>query len=211
MKRSFSVWVAAIAIALAAVGIAAAQLQNQSLGDYARAAKKAKAAPDAKTAPRVYDNDNLPSKTSISVVGDSASGATADGQNAADDKAAKDKPGDQAGEKKTPQLATGQSSAEREQALDAWKQKLADQKEKVSLLSREVDVLQREHQLKASEFWGNSAQRAQNPNGFADEDKKDQEKIAEKQKQLDEAKAKLSDMQDQARKEGAPNSVTEQN
>jgi len=45
---------------------------SQSLGDYARAVKKTKNAP-ASDHKKVYDNDNLPANSSISVVGNTTS------------------------------------------------------------------------------------------------------------------------------------------
>jgi hypothetical protein len=41
------------------------------------------------------------------------------------------------------------------------------------------------------------------------EEAKYQQQVAEKQKKLDEAKTKLGDLQDEAHKAGAPNSVAE--
>ena len=69
--------------------------------------------------------------------------------------------------------------------------------------------MQREYRVKQAEFYANTASRAENPNGFADDDAKYQQQIAERQKRLDEAKQKLSDVQDDARKAGAPNSAIE--
>jgi hypothetical protein len=190
------------------------------LGDYARAVKRTKA-PAAKTAAKVYDNDNLPPAASINVVGDNAKPASDQDSKAADQDANQDQdkpknPVDTAkqeaptGEKKPEaQLKAGQSAEERQKALDAVKEKLAGQKDKISLLSRELDVLQREHQLKAAEFYANTPRRTQNPNGFKDEDAKYKQQIADKQKQLDEAKGKLSGMEDEAHKAGAPNSITQ--
>src|SRR5689334_14924595 len=54
-----------VVIALTVVG----QSQNQSLGDYARGVKKTTPATKAKRTPRVYDNDNLPTQTTLSIVG----------------------------------------------------------------------------------------------------------------------------------------------
>jgi hypothetical protein len=200
--------------------MASGQAQQQPLGDYARAVKRTKA-PAAKTAAKVYDNDNLPPAASINVVGDNAKPASDQDSKAADQDANQDQdkpknPVDTAkqeaptGEKKPEaQLKAGQSAEERQKALDAVKEKLAGQKDKISLLSRELDVLQREHQLKAAEFYANTPRRTQNPNGFKDEDAKYKQQIADKQKQLDEAKGKLSGMEDEAHKAGAPNSITQ--
>lgn len=198
-------------LSMLASGIATAQSQTQSLGDYARAVKKAKNPPAANTAPKVYDNDNIPTKTSISVVGDTKSDEASSDQKKDDQDKGKEadaKQDDQSKDKK-PELKAGQSVEERQKALDELKGKLTEQKDKISLLSRELDVLQREHQLKAAEFYANTARRTQNPNGFQSDDAKYKQQIADKQKQLDDAKAKLSGMEDEARKAGAPNSITE--
>jgi hypothetical protein len=103
----------------------------------------------------------------------------------------------------------GQTPAEREKATSAWKAKFADQKDKIKLLSRELDVLQREYKLKAADFYNNTALRAQNASYFAADDAKYKQQIADKQKDLDAATAKLASMQEEARKTGVPNSATE--
>ena len=217
MKRLFSLFTAAVIITFTASNFSAAQSQtypSESLGDIARAAKKTKSAPAAS---KVYDNDNIPKITSISVVGDEGS-ATASDQKKADGQdqdqtknpdGTPKKDGQTGDQKPEVQLKPGQSAEERQKALDQWKDKLAGQKDKISLLSRELDVLQREHQLKAAEFYSDTGRRTQNPNGFSEEDAKYKQQIADKQKQLDDAKGKLNDMEDEARKAGAPNSITE--
>jgi hypothetical protein len=224
MKRVFLFCLAAMTT-VAVSGIAVAQSQassSPSLGDYARAVKKTKS--PEKNSGKVYDNDNLPNSSSLSVVGqttttdaeqdkdkdkdkDPGSQAkegdkTADGKTA-DEKSETGKKGDKA------QLKAGQGAEERQKALAAWKAKLDEQKSQVSLLTRELDVLQREHDIKATEFNGDTARRVQNPSGFAAEDAKYKKQIAEKQKAVDAAKGKLSEMQEEARKSGAPNSVAE--
>jgi len=114
------------------------------------------------------------------------------------------------GEKKPDaQIKPGQSAEDRQKALDAWQKKLDGQKDKISLASRELDVLQREYQLKVSEFYSDAAHRVQNPNALFDDDAKYKQQIADKQKTLDDAKSQLNDMQEEARRSGAPSSVTE--
>jgi len=159
MKRVFLFCLAVMVITVAASGIAVAQSQassSPSLGDYARAVKKTKG--PEKNSAKVYDNDNLPNNSSLSVVGqtpaadadqDKDAGAQAkDGDKAADGKTADEKT---ASEKKV-ELKAGQAAEERQKALAAWKAKLDEQKSQVSLLTRELDVLQREHDIKATEF-----------------------------------------------------------
>ena len=119
------------------------------------------------------------------------------------------KTGDNADKKQDAQIKPGQSAEDRDKALEAFKKRLDGQKDKIALLSRELDVLQREYQLKVSEFYADAAARVQNPNGLVDVDGKYKPQIAEKQKALDDANNQLNNMQDEGRRSGAPNSVLE--
>ena len=207
MKRVLTMSLATLLIGLACSAAAFAQGTSQSLGDYARSLKKAKSAPAP--APKVYDNDTMPTAASVSVVGNSSS---TDAVNTGDAKSADASSTSPAGDKKDdPQIKAGQSIDERKQAVDAWKQKLDDQNKKIDALSHELDLLQREYRVKAAEFYADTARRTQNPTGFAKDDADYKQQIADKQKAVDAAKAKLSDLQEEARKAGAPTSVAEQN
>ncbi len=218
MKRAFYSWLAVIVITVAVSSIAGAQAQSASpsLGDYARAVKKTQS-PEKTPAKVVYDNDNLPTSSSLSVVGqesntdadkDSKSQAK-DGDKDATGKTADGKSGTEKKSDKDAEMKPGQSAEEREKALAAVKTKLDDQKKQIDLLARELDVLKREHDIKQTEFYADTARRVQNPNGFVAEDAKYKTQIADKQKALDAAKQKLADMQEDARKSGAPNSVAQ--
>ena len=194
--------------------VAFAQSPSQSLGDYARSVKKTKNAP-ASDQKKVYDNDNLPANSQISVVGNAPSSLQ---QSPSDQSADAAAPSGQAGssadkkdEKKDPELKAGQSQDDRKKALDSWKEKLAAQNEKVSGLAHEVELLQREYTVKSAEFYSNPANMAQHPKGFSKDDSDFKQKIADKQKDLEAAKTKLSEMQDEARRAGAPATTTEQN
>lgn len=204
MKNTFLFLVAMVVLA---AGSSLAQSQSSaSLGDVARAVKKTQA--PAKSAPKVvYDNDNLPADGKLSVVGTPTKDATtADASPNADQ--SKDT-NSEASAKTDDSVKPGQTSEERDKAQVAWKVKFADQKDKINLLSRELDVLQREYKLKSTEFLNDPVARAQNPNSLMRDDAKYKQQIADKQKDLDAAKAKLSDMQEEARKAGVPNSMTE--
>lgn len=209
MKPIFSFCLIVVAVTLMASAVARAQSQTTppSLGDYARAVKKAPKTPTA--AAKVYDNDNLPKNSSLSVVGATGetdhNAAAQDRDKSADGKTADDK----SKAEKTPEIKPGQSIDERQKALAAWQSRLDEQRKSVELLSRELDVLKREHDIKATEFYSNTTIRAQNPTAFAATDEKYKQQIADKQAALDAAKTKLDDLQDQARKSGAPSSVTE--
>jgi hypothetical protein len=208
----FSLVSTAVLTAVAMSAIAGAQSPSQpSLGDYARSVKKAQPVkPPAKV---VYTNDNLPDGSSLNVVGKTPD-ASADQKKdqAKDTDATKDAQASDADKDKNNDkdaLKPGQTPAEHDQALAALKSKLDEQKSKVDLLTRELAVLQGEYQLKATNFANNPQQRVQNPGGFDVEGAKYKQEIADKQKDLDAAKAKLGAMQDQARKSGAPTSAVE--
>src|SRR5271167_260414 len=114
MKRIMNAWMAIAALVLLASGASA-----QSLGDYARAARKNK--PQSETAARIYDNDNLPTNQQVSVVGPEAAPAAKDGQGTAK------------AEVRDPKIA----EAERKQAADDMQKKMDAQKEKIGALSHE--------------------------------------------------------------------------
>src|ERR1039458_5779021 len=99
----------------------------QSLGDYARAARKNKPEPTA--ASRHYDNDNLPTGEDLSVVGPPPS-SDANAGNANSTQATK--------------AAAARGAAERQQAADEWRKKLDQQQQKIDSLNHELDLDQRE-------------------------------------------------------------------
>jgi hypothetical protein len=219
MRIDLKLFLSGLVVLSALVVSSGAQSQNQSLGEYARGVKKTKPAQASPAKPKVYDNENLPTGATLSVVGTASQDANpvdakvetkadANAKSADPSKAAPKANG--ADEKKQEaQIKPGQSLEDRKQALDAWQKKLDGQKDKVSLASRELDVLQREYQLKVSEFYSDATHRVQNPNALFDEDSKYKQQIADKQKAVDDAKSQLTDMQDEARRAGAPSSITE--
>jgi hypothetical protein len=161
---------------------------DQPLGDVARMARRHKPAP----APgeKVYDNDNLPGKGAISLIG-STDPAQDQANTTAAGKDDKDKDGTA-------------SADEHKKASDQWAGKIADQKQEISRLERELNVLQRESQIHATVNYADMGSRLGNNAKYAEEDKQYQQQIADKQKALDEAKQKLDDMQEEARKAGVP-------
>jgi hypothetical protein len=175
--------------------------QNESLGDYARSIRKDK----KPAAPKTFDNDNLPTSDKLSVVGnaqptppDSQAAQTGD-QSQPGDKQADDSA------KKT----DGQSPEDRQKANDDWKAKIASQKDKIDLLSRELDVVQREYKLRAAAMYADVGNRLRNSAEWDKEDAQYKQQIADKQKALDDAKQQLDDTQEQARKAGVPSSMRE--
>jgi hypothetical protein len=188
----------------------ATQGPDQSLADYARKVRKDTGADKVK--PKVFDNDNLPKNDKLSIVGkqtlaEAGSGAeeganekpAAEAKPAPDAKAAS---GDKA-------AATEDEKAKKEAEWKGWQDKIKAQKDQISLASRELDVTQREYQLRAAAIYADAGNRLRNETQWDKEDAKYKQQIADKQKALDDAKQKLEDMQEEAHKAGVPSSMTE--
>ena len=185
MKRNAAYGIA-IAVVVGVTGLNVVQAQTesstpsgQSLGEYARQVRKG---PDTKSKPKVFDNDNLPKNDNLSVVGNAASPV----EPGAEEKPAE--PANAAGaanDGKTqaanpPSDTSKMEPKEREAAWKQWGDRLADQQKQIDLSQRELDVLQREYQVRAAAMYGDVG-----------------------------AKQKLEDLQEQARKAGVPSSVRE--
>ena len=186
---------------------------GQSLGDYARQVRKD---PGATAKPKVFDNDNLPTEDKLSVVGSARasndSSAQADNTTAA---ASEAKSGDaksgtegKAGsEDKVAPSATAKTPDEeavKQAAVKQWGDKLAAQKDQIDLAGRELDVLQREYQIRAAAMYADAGNRMRNSGDWDKQDAQYKQQIADKQKALEDAKQKLEDMQEDARKAGVP-------
>jgi hypothetical protein len=211
MKRIAHVLVAGIILAGMMAPFAGAQNstpQEQPLGDYARAVRKDKKTASAKQ----FDNDNLPMNDKLSVVGSAASG---DGQAGGDKSQTAGSGGPDAGpsdkkaDNKPAGVQPGESAEDREKTYDAWKDRLTEQKAKVELLNRELDVEQREYQLRAAAMYADAGNRLRNSGSWDKEDTEYKQKLAEKKKAAEAAKQALDDMQEDARKAGIPSSVRE--
>jgi hypothetical protein len=202
MKRITHFWIAAILI-MTAASVASAQTstaQPQSLGDYARTVRKDKKPSSAKQ----FDNENLPVDDKLSVVGGAA--ASGDQQTA---------PGveptaNQTADAKPAVIQPGESPEDRQKTYDAWKDKIAAQKAKTDLAARELDVQQREYQLRAAAMYADAGNRLRSAGTWDKEDADYKKKIEEKKKAADEAKEQLENMQEEARKAGVPTSVREE-
>ena len=207
MKRLLCILLAEIGLAALLATLAGAQ-QSQPLGDYARAVRKE----DKKGSVKKYDNDNLPTSDKISVVGSTPESTAPEDANpgsGSDTSAAK--PGDSSTAttpESQPQDATKKGN-DPQKVNDEWKQKISDQKAKVELLSRELDVMQREYRLRAAAFYADAGNRLRNQGSWDKEDAQYKQQVAQKQKAVDDAKKALDDLKEQARKAGVPPRVRE--
>jgi len=166
---------------------------QSSLGTYARSVRKD---PAAKAKPKVFDNDNLPTEDKLSVVGDTVAA------NAANNTAAPSDNKDASGSK--PAGSPDDDAAKKQAAWKDWQDKLSTQKGSIDLTSRELDVVQKEYQLRAAAMYADVGNRMRNAAQWDKEDADFKQKIADKQKAVEDAKQKLEDMQEEARKAGVP-------
>jgi hypothetical protein len=163
----------------------------QSLGDYARAARKKKPEPTSST--RHYDNDNLPTNETLSVVGPPPPATANAGQAAANTsstpatKAAAD---------------PAAAAAERQKTADEWKKKLDQQKQKIDSLNHELDLDQREQHLRAAAFYGDAGTRLRDSAQYSKDEAQYKSDVEGKQKAAAAAQQELDQMQEQARKAG---------
>ena len=196
-----------------AEGQATPPSQNQSsLADYARKVHKDTGA--TKAQPKVFDNDNLPKEDKLSIVGQRPVAEVSPAAEGANEKPAASperKPAPEAkpaGEAK-PAAAGEDEKAKKQAEAKAWQDKLSAQKDQVSMASRELDVTQREYQLRAAAMYADVGNRLRNSTQWDKEEATYKTQIADKQKALDDAKQKLEDMKEEAHKAGVPSSITD--
>jgi hypothetical protein len=166
----------------------AAQDQDAGQGSVADAARKARAEKKENVKPKmVIDNDNLGTLTgTVNVVGEAPKPAEGSGDKGADDKSAK--PGDTA----KPEAAKGESY---------WRQKFTDAHSKLDADAHELDILQREYNLKQQQFYTDP--QAALKQDYSRQDLTDQKaKIDQKTAAVDQDKTALSDLEDQLRQAG---------
>lgn len=211
----FALLLAAIALPAGAQSEAPAGSQSassgQSLGEYARRVRKPG---ETSSKPKVFDNDNLPKTEHLSIVGKSQPSPTQQASTEAQQESAP-----AASSQSTPAAASGEKAAEAKNPEDqaskqtGWKQwsdKIKAQEQQIELVSRELDVLQREYQLRAAAMYADAGNRLRNQGEWDKQDAQYKQQIVDKQKSVDDAKQKLDDLREEARKAGAPTSVQEQ-
>jgi len=200
-----------------------AQPKDQtSLGDYARKVHKD---PGTPAHPKVFDNDNLPKTDKLSVVGQPApvepsavtaaesgdkSAAPSNGKAASDNKTPAEGKAATENKAETPAKPASEDDQAKKQAeWKTWQDRIAAQKDQINLATRELDVTQREYQLRAAAMYADAGNRLRNEGAWDKEDADYKQKIADKQKTLDDAKQKLDDLKEEAHKAGVPSSMTE--
>jgi hypothetical protein len=186
-----------------------------SLGTYARQIRKDSGAPAKK---KVFDNDNLPTDDKLSIVGSApAAGSTAaevkpeqaPGAEPAEGEAKGEAGAKPADDKKAANPSKAGDQGAKDAAWKQWGDRITAQKNQIDLTTRELDVLQREYQVRAAAMYADVGNRLRNSAEWDKQDAQYKQQIADKQKALDDAKQSLDDMQEEARKAGVPSSVRE--
>ena len=174
-------------------GLAAAQ--SDSLADAARKHKEQQAGKPVAT--KVYTNDNLPATETISTVGApvaDASAAATDGQPASTNTApaaAKDADKDDA-------------SKTRQKSWEDWRDKIQKQKASVDQMQKENEEIERQYKLTTGNYNSSAQERLYDGAAMAKEDAAYKQQMEHKQKAIDDAKQKIDDMQEEARRAGVP-------
>ena len=184
-------------LSLSILTLSTAAAAQQSLGDIARQAR----AQQKPAASMTYDQDSMARPSGvISTVGQEKPEADQTDQ-AADAKStdAKDEAKDQDKDKDKDK----DKKPEKAKAGD-WNKKIDDQKKEIATLQREFDILQREQRLRAAAFYGDAGTQMRDQGKFAQDSRQEQEQIDSKKKLLDAAQQRLADLQEEARKAGAP-------
>ena len=202
MKRM--TWLAAAVLILWGASAATAQ----SLGDYARAARKAKLQPASTS--HHYDNDNLPKNDHLSVVGPESSGnadnppapTTASAQTDAAKTTTKDPNAEAADGAKATTKDPKAEAADRQKAAEALQKKIDEQKQKVDALNHELDLAQREYRLRVAAMYSDAGNRLRNQGAWDKEDARCQQEMADKQKAIEAAKQQLDAALEEAQKAG---------
>ena len=211
MKRIAYVWLAATIFVGTLTTLAGAQ--SEPLGDYARAVRKEKKQEKLESG-KHFDNDNLPRTDKLSIVGNAtqepaSQSSDADAQAAQDNAQSQKAQGDQKADEsaKLTESKPGEPAKDRQKMYDTWKKKISTQQEQVNLLTREMDVMQREYRLRAAAFYADAGNRLRNAGSWDKEDAQYKQQLADKQKTLDTAKEELQELRERARKAGVPSSM----
>ncbi len=185
-------------------GVVAAQ--DDSLAEAARQHRKQKEAKPVATR-AVFTNDNLPSTETISTVGVPAS--EGDATNPAKTPAAAN--ADQAAAKdgKTAEPKIGDSAEQREKIWEDRRNKITQQKEIIEKLQKDTEQAEKDNQLRANTYMGSAQSRIFGGETEAKAQIASKEQVEKNKKVIDDAKQKLDDMQEEARRAGVPSSFRE--
>jgi hypothetical protein len=178
-SRLFALFLGCLALALSA--------NAQTLADRARELRKDKRTPSANE--KVFTNETLNLRPAPSI-----SEKTENGKDAKKDAA--DAEGD---EEKT--LTPDEEKAKT--AAD-YKDKIEKAKGELATVQRELDIAQRENRLRVAQYYSDAGNKLRDEKKFADEERRNQADIADKQKKLADTQATIERLRSEARRAGVP-------
>lgn len=186
MKR-FSTFLLAVLswVAMAAAQSAPSQSGQPSIADLARQTRQQKGTPR-----RTFTNDDLPHSGVVNVGGNSSAPDVSD-------KPASDEM------KPAPGQQKGNAASTQKNPANEWQSKIAEQKKQVADLEHEIDLMQREEQLRVAQLYWDAGNRLRDDKKWNEDEQKYKDTLAEKNDKLTAAREKLDQMQEDARKAGA--------
>ncbi len=166
---------------------------------------KQKANPNA----RIIDNDLLPSAADADSYGSPYETKKDKDEGAAKKESAKGEEKKEGEKKEEAKKEEGKKEDEKAGAAEAsqkpsdvLKKKIEAQQKEIAQLQRELDVSQREARLRAAAYYADAGTMLRDQGKFAEDSRKLQGEIDAKTQALNDAKQKLEDLQEQARKSG---------
>lgn len=185
-----------VILALIFSGLFSGLAFTQSLGDVARQNRQIKRKP----ASHVYTDDDISSSSATEKFSAKPQDSTST-PSSSDSAQSKDS---------TNPAATEKSDTNSEEALkknwDSFKTRVADQKSKIDLLQRELNVLVNENQIQVARYYADAGAQLRDPKAWTDQQKKNQDGIDAKTKALQDAKDALEAIREEGRKAGVPSS-----
>jgi hypothetical protein len=175
---------ATLVVVLVSIGVITASAQD-SLAQAAKNSQAQKKAPSKK----VYTNDDFGSQVVIPAAEKAPETSSAPAEAKADDKA-------------TDKASKDEKSGEKKGA--EMKQAVLDQQTKIKGIEREVNLMEREHQVRVAAYYADAGNQLRDSTKWFADEKKYNDDLAGKKKDLADAKQKLDDLQEQARKAGVP-------
>ncbi len=178
-----------LACLLIAAAVSVSSLAAQTLADRARELRKEKRTPSAND--KVFTNETLNLRPGPSITTGVEKPADASTPAKADATA------EDAAPEVTPDEAKAAAAAE-------YKSKIEKAKGELATLQRELDIAQREAKLRQAQFYSDAGNRLRNERAFADEQRKTEADMADKQAKITATTALLESLRSEARRAGIP-------
>lgn len=180
----FALYPGIVVLAFGFVFSLSAIAQQPSLGDLARQARKNK---PTEPSTKVITNDDLRSGAIAPEPATSTDEAKPDAEKA---KSSESSPADKV-----------KAEEEKAKAAKDRQDQIAAERDKITKLQSDIDNLQQQSKQRASNYYSDAGTRLRDPKKYADDVQKDKDDLAAKQKELEDAKTKLGELEDKARAE----------